>query len=142
MVVRATLIATYVVVLLTFLLMIASAADMHTQKKNAKKKARIQMQDAMTNLFVQCGGCDAQLTRTSMDTLFQSWKPEVHPRSWRDGDNSSLYAATWVFIIIAFVALVLISYQLSLGFVDMYLSFPFRQWSLACEADRLASSSK
>jgi Flp pilus assembly protein TadB len=132
---RGTLALAYVVVLVTFLLLVASAADMANQKSDARKKARNEMSEATLSLLQSCG-CKKNVS-SYVNQLFYYWKPPVHARHWRKQENDALYAATWVFLVISFTFMVLVSYLLSLGFVDLYLSFPFRQWSLATRADRL-----
>lgn len=137
---RGTLLLAYLVVLVTFLLLVASAADMANQRSDARKVARNQMAEATVALLKDCGcahGGKAAQVASLVNRIFHNWKPPVHARHWRRNENDALYAATWVFLVLSFTFMVLVGYLLSLGFVDLYLSFPFRQWALASKADLL-----
>ena len=136
MIFRSTLACAYIILLITFLLMVASTADMQNSRGVARNHARAKVEEAAMAIL---DGCGCKYDRKTINTLFRYLKPHLHLHTNQSGNNS-LYAITWVFMILSFGVIVISSYLLSMGFIDLGLSFPFRQWSIAKKADRIAGS--
>ena len=118
---RIWLLVSYIVFILTFAIAaIGSTLERHEYKKH-KNAAQERVRKSISNV-------------AAVEDVMHIISPDVKIPRYKM-KHEGLWITAFLFFIVSLVVLLIVTYRLNMGFLDFYLSFPFRQWQTATLLD-------